>query len=511
MSRRKLVGFATLALLFLACMVAPSMQHKVAAQQQPTPGYLPGVERIINGNFSQAGASSAEAQNWQHGFPTWGGWGGYTRIAKPGGGSVLSIKADSQLYIAGTYETLVLNQPIGVPTTFTASVRSIGPVKDTPADAPNGPNSPHLGLTMQVKLDLADGTTAWIVDYPNYPTQSTDWHEISVHLEAFQVPQPVVQAHIFIGLIRAVGTVEVQSVSVKEYQRVRGSVAIHFDDGYASQPVMYRKYMKPRKWRANVFPRIDWVSNPNEPGGISWADLAEIYNDGGNIGSHTVTHPDMSKILNGSETQAEYAEWLAAATWVSHKYDIPLPDLKDPIARINWEFDTSDKILNCNLPDGPPIYHMAFPFGSGNLNAFLHYLAGCFFDTQRDASDGGNGRGTHPWRIKVRALTRDMTPDKIHMMNMWSAQDKVCTAWLIHNICDDPSDPYSTSEQNFEFLMRDIEFWGLPVLNNDEFMSEYGDRPDMFQGFQHPVPGRQVNPGRPPIGDRGGPPRRTGN
>jgi hypothetical protein len=270
---------------------------------------------------------------------------------------------------------------------------------------------------------------------------------------------------------------------------------------------MYRKYMKPRQWRVNYFPRIDWISNPNEPGGITWDDLAEAYNDGGNVGDHTVTHPDTSKILNGTETPAEYAEWLASAKWVSQKYGVPLPDVHDRIARIKWEFETSDNLLSCNLPGGPPIYHMAFPYGSGNLNAFLHYLAGCFFDTHRDANDGANGRGTNPWRIKVRSLDRSMTPDKIHMMNMWSYQDKVCTVWLVHDIGDDPTNFYSCSEAMFKFLMDDVAYWGLPVLNNDEFLQEYGDREKMFPGFQH---SRSVQQNRGPI-NRGGPPRRVGN
>lgn len=498
MNRRTITALATAALVLLMCLALPSTHSKTMASQQV--GYVPGTERIANGNFSQPGQTSDMAANWNPGFPQWDGWGGCTREKQLDGSFALRITADDNKWIAGAYQTIELNHTAVVPMTFIVKGKS-GPIAHVAADGLNTPERPHLGLTAQVKAEMADGEIRWFVHYPFFPPESLDEWEIPVPLDPFRLDKPIRRVHVFVGIIRGAGTVLVQSVSAKEYPRITSGVVWHLDDGRKSQLVAYRQHFHPRQWPVMIFPRVDWAASGNAEY-LSWDDLREIRDDRQNVpgakrngfGSHAVTHLDFGKAYNGTETPAEFNEWLASATFISQKYGIPMPDVRNPIARIKWELENSDKILVDELC--LPIYHFAFPFGAGNVDAYLQVLAACNYDTQRNAETGSNPRGVHPRRIFVQPLQRGISKDLVHMIHMWAKQDKLIIQWLVHDITDNPNDPSSCPPDLLEYTIKDIEYWGLDVLTYDEALRMHGDRERMFPADQH-APSRLATPVRP--------------
>jgi peptidoglycan/xylan/chitin deacetylase (PgdA/CDA1 family) len=72
-------------------------------------------------------------------------------------------------------------------------------------------------------------------------------------------------------------------------------VLITFDDGYAdvlynAAPILHRLGMP-----ATAFIITDRVSGP-DPSFLTWPDLRDLEHDGFTIGSHTVHHPDLTKL-----------------------------------------------------------------------------------------------------------------------------------------------------------------------------------------------------------------------
>jgi len=112
------------------------------------------------------------------------------------------------------------------------------------------------------------------------------------------------------------------------------SVVITIDDGYRSVYDIAYPILKKYGFTATLFIYTDYVGVSRNA--ISWDQLREIMTAGFEVGSHTLSHVDLTKILEGEDDQ-------------------------DYLARIERELFESKEILDKELTDNT--ISVAFPFG----------------------------------------------------------------------------------------------------------------------------------------------------
>jgi peptidoglycan/xylan/chitin deacetylase (PgdA/CDA1 family) len=70
------------------------------------------------------------------------------------------------------------------------------------------------------------------------------------------------------------------------------AVILNFDDAYKSQYTNAKPILDKYGYKATFY----LICNDIESNGyLSWEDIAALYNDGNDIGSHTMNHVDLSK------------------------------------------------------------------------------------------------------------------------------------------------------------------------------------------------------------------------
>jgi peptidoglycan/xylan/chitin deacetylase (PgdA/CDA1 family) len=109
-------------------------------------------------------------------------------------------------------------------------------------------------------------------------------------------------------------------VPAAEIARGRGEpnqLAITFDDAWSSVLTAAAPMLKERAIPWTVFVVTDWSSHPwawAQERFIHWRDLARIGSFGGEIGSHSVTHPDFAKL-----SSEQISDELARSRDIIHK------------------------------------------------------------------------------------------------------------------------------------------------------------------------------------------------
>ena len=78
-------------------------------------------------------------------------------------------------------------------------------------------------------------------------------------------------------------------------------VILNFDDGYESQYINAKPILDKYGYKATYYIVCNYVGNS---GRLTWEDIAALYNDGYDIGSHTMNHADLSK-TSKKETEFE--------------------------------------------------------------------------------------------------------------------------------------------------------------------------------------------------------------
>ncbi|MBN1930180.1 MAG: polysaccharide deacetylase family protein [Desulfobacterales bacterium] len=115
------------------------------------------------------------------------------------------------------------------------------------------------------------------------------------------------------------------------------SVAITIDDGYRSTYHIAYPILKKYGFKATLFIYTDFVGVSQNA--ITWNQLRELKADGFEIGSHTISHSDLTRQMNGESTQAY-------------------------ISRIEMELGRSKQIIDKKLNQNT--IFLAFPYGRYN-------------------------------------------------------------------------------------------------------------------------------------------------
>jgi oligosaccharide reducing-end xylanase len=84
----------------------------------------------------------------------------------------------------------------------------------------------------------------------------------------------------------------------------KGALSLTFDDGYLSQFTSAVPLLSARNLKGTFFLITNWIPGT---GGVTWDQWRQVAEQGHEIGSHTVTHPDLIE-LSDSELRRELSE-----------------------------------------------------------------------------------------------------------------------------------------------------------------------------------------------------------
>lgn len=464
MSRKKLVSFATIAaLLFLACMVAPSMLRTSTAQAP----FVPGEQKLLNGDFSQPGTTDTQAANWRN-FPDVAGFVGYRRERQSDGSYAIRVDAGPGRYTAGAYQTYPVTTVNGQ--TLKVWLKTEGAIKKIPT-AISGVT--QLGVNIYAEYYPSDGgPKLYGTPYAYYPTESEDWTEVG-----FQSPTGVAiyRIDLVVGIFSGEGTAWFKNARLEEYVRAgEGAGTIQFDDGLEVADTIGRDVLGQYGYPGSLALVSDWL---NQRGFLSTQQVLRLINLKWDVLSHTKTHPDLPALYLASGPDA-----------------------------VAWEIQQSARDLERELC--VPIFHFAAPFGS--QTGETQSIAELEYDSQRTFWDGMNHHGVFPKTVRVISLDHKLSPAMLDMKLQWIKNDHVWIDFVVHNICANPApDSFDITPEGFKYAIRRMHEFGIRVLNYEDALIEFADRPGIpRQGDWRP---RIINNPRPKIDRGGGSPRHVGN
>ena len=157
------------------------------------------------------------------------------------------------------------------------------------------------------------------------------------------------------------------------------SVIISIDDGYRSFYDVGYPILKKFGFRATLFIYTDFINSCKNA--LTWKQLAVIKADGFEIGAHTVSHSDLTRQMEGEDTQAF-------------------------MARVERELRVSKQIIDKKLKQNTTL--LAFPFGRYNQTV-LEMTTRLGYRAAVTVKKGSNPFFADPLTLKrSQILKRDM-------------------------------------------------------------------------------------------------------
>lgn len=158
------------------------------------------------------------------------------------------------------------------------------------------------------------------------------------------------------------------------------SVVITLDDGYRSAYDIAYPILREHGFTATLFVYTDFVGAG--AGALTWEQLREMKAEGFDVGSHTVTHCDLAKPLEGEKDSAYRA-------------------------RVERELSQSKQILDEKL--GQDTIAIAFPYGSATPGV-LQLCQAVGYRLGMSVSSGGNPFFADPLVLRRHQITVDQGP-----------------------------------------------------------------------------------------------------
>lgn len=382
-----------------------------------TPVALPADGNIIP-NFSLETISTANKklpENWN--TSTWGT--NTTTFTYPTNGrtGTHSVKVQTTSYTSGSSYWYFDNQPVvgGGSYSFVDYYKS------------------NIISEVDAAFLMADGTTVY--QYLGAPSPSkTEWTRFE---RQFTAPAGAVSVSMYHN-IYGVGYLQIDDLSMTPYAPVgfnRALITITNDDGYAS----YYNYGLPLLNKYG-FTATDYIISGminNDPGYMTTAMLTSLKNAGHEIGSHSVTHPDVTTL---------------SAT----KLDNELKN--SDTALLNWV--------------GVPINAFASPYGAYNQTAVTN--AKKYYTSYRGVQAGFNAKNNFDvYNIRVQNLVNTTTLAEVQS---WITEAKNTNTWLVlvyHQIDPNPTDPvYNTTPTDFDAQLAAIAASGVAVKSIAQALAE---------------------------------------
>jgi len=264
-----------------------------------------------------------------------------------------------------------------------------------------------------------DGSISYI-GLKNAPAFSV-WVKYS---DIFTTPADIATLTVF-HLIAGVGYLVTDDYSITTYQSIgftNGMVSITLDDGWQSGYLnglpLLAKYALPST--------LYLVSNYlNQPGYMTSDQALEFKNAGSEIGSHSVTHPDLSALSLDQMTA-----------------------------------EASNSKLALEQTFGP-VYDFASPYGAYNMNV-LNVIKQ-YYSSHRSVDVGYNSKENFDaYNIRTQNVLSTTTMSEFVSWLNQAAANKTWLVLVYHGIDDDGS-AYSTAPANFDRQLATVKASGLEV------------------------------------------------
>lgn len=281
-------------------------------------------------------------------------------------------------------------------------------------------------------FNMSDGTTKYV--WLGSPFASSgSWTKFR---KQFTAPTGAVSVNMYHELY-SVGWVisDDYSLSTFAYQGFNNPIiTITDDDGYKS----FNQYGLPLL-KQYGFKSTDYIITSDPSRGSSYVNdtmIKDLYNSGQEIGSHTITHPDLTTLSAN---------------------------------QLDNELHNSQAYLQNLL--GVSVPNFAAPYGSYNQQVLDN--ARQYYRSFRTVDSGYNAKNNFdPYHIMVQNLHSDTT---LAEFQSWVDQAKTTNTWLVlvyHQVDPNATDTYNTYPADFNGQLNVIKTSGIPVRTINQALDE---------------------------------------
>ena len=251
----------------------------------------------------------------------------------------------------------------------------------------------EIGVTMQ------DGSTQYLT--VGKPYASTTWNS---YFGEITMPVGAVSATVY-HLMYGVGYLTIDDMDFRPYTPVgfnQGIVSLTFDDGYTSAYTNGLAALSKYGYKGTYY-IISGSVGDTVDGYMTSANVKTLYKDGEEIGSHTVTHPDLTTLTP---------------------------------AQLTTELSQSQTALQ--KLTGTPVTDFAYPYGT--YNAATLTAAKKYYSLQRSTDAGFNSKDEYnPQNIIVQNIL-DTTPTaQVQAWVDYAIQTKTWLVLVYHQVDTDPA------------------------------------------------------------------------
>jgi peptidoglycan/xylan/chitin deacetylase (PgdA/CDA1 family) len=295
----------------------------------------------------------------------------------------------------------------------------------------------NVDTEVDAEVVMNDGTTQYYWLGAAFASPTPTWAKYS---GTFTVPAGAKSLAIY-QILAKTGYIVSDDYSLSEYTPLplnRGLVSITFDDGWTNQ-------------YTNAFPLLKQYGLPatfyiisgeltDQPDYMSATQVKNLQVAGNEIGSHTITHPDLTTV---SATQLQN------------------------------EMKNSQATLQSVV--GVPITNFAYPYGAYNANTIA--VGKQYYQSQRSVGGGLNTKDSlNLTQLKIQEVDSNISQAQVQgWINAAIAQK----AWLIlvyHEIATTPVDPtdalYTTQPADINAELAYLKNSGVTVLTVNQAINE---------------------------------------
>lgn len=284
-------------------------------------------------------------------------------------------------------------------------------------------------------FQMQDGTTQYATLSALQSPNATAWQQYTTK---FSVPVGATSTTVYM-LISSVGWVETDDYSLNLYVPTpfkEGLVSLTFDDGWTSTYQNGLPLLKKYNLKSTQYIISGYIGAPMY---MNKTQIRQFKRQGSEIGSHTVSHPDLTTL---------------SATDLTH-------ELKDSQATLQSIFGKGEATS------------VASPYGTYNDNVIANMKL--YYKAHRSTDAGFNSRDTfNPYNVVVQNVDYD-TPNA--QVEAWVAQAKADKTWLVlvyHQVEDTmtPGDIYAVKTSNLDAQLQYIKNSGVTVKTFGQALAE---------------------------------------
>ncbi len=286
-----------------------------------------------------------------------------------------------------------------------------------------------------VGITKTDGSTQYIS--LGSPIASTAWVKFS---SSFSLPSNAAYATVF-HVLHSVGYLVTDDYSLSVYTPTgfnRGLVTLTFDDGWTSIYTNGLPLLKKYSIPSTQYIVSGFLNDPYEPEYMTNAQVKAFITAGHEVGSHTVTHPDLTT-LTGTKLRQE------------------LVSSKNRLTTIT----------------GKSVTNIASPYGSYN-SAVILAMKAAGYKSHRSVEPGFNSKDSlNVYDIKVQNIESNTT---VAQVKAWVDQALASKTWLVlvyHQVDTNPAaGEYNTLPSDLDAELSYIKSTGITAKTLQQALSE---------------------------------------